>query len=94
MTAGNNGSGTPENDDPFAYLYRSEGGTGGDAGAAAPQPGVPRTSYNHVRAVGERRYGGQQGQQQGPPPHQPQQPPHQPSAHYAAPETVPGGRAA
>ncbi|MFP8887235.1 carbohydrate-binding protein [Streptomyces mangrovi] len=93
MTAGNNGSGTPENDDPFAYLYRSEGGTGGDTGAAASQPGVPRTSYNHVRAVGERRYGGQQGQQQAPP-QQPQQQAHQPSAHYAAPETVPGGRAA
>ncbi|MGY1452495.1 hypothetical protein [Streptomyces sp. SS8] len=91
MTAGNNGSGTPENDDPFAYLYRSEGGTGGDAGTAASQPGVPRTSYNHVRAVGERRYGGQQGQQA---PQQHQQPPHQPNAHYAAPETVPGGRAA
>ena len=25
MTAGNNGADTPENDDPFAYLYRSEG---------------------------------------------------------------------
>ncbi|SEQ25653.1 hypothetical protein [Streptomyces radiopugnans] len=93
MTAGNNGSGTPENDDPFAYLYRSEGGTGGGGGAAASQPGVPRTSYNQVRAVGERRYGGQQGQQQGPP-RQHQQQAHQSSAHYAAPETVPGGRAA
>ncbi|MEE1942341.1 hypothetical protein V1L54_23555 [Streptomyces sp. TRM 70361] len=89
MTAGNNGSGTPENDDPFAYLYRSDGSAGGGAGGAATQqPGVPRTSYNQVRAVGERRYGGQQPPQQ---PH-PQQP--QPNAHYAAPETVPGGRAA
>ncbi|MDG9706391.1 hypothetical protein [Streptomyces sp. DH37] len=93
MTAGNNGSGTPENDDPFAYLYRSEGGTGGGGGAAATQPGVPRTSYNHVRAVGERRYGGQQAQQQAPP-QQHQQQAHQPNAYYAAPETVPGGRAA
>ncbi|HEX5567523.1 MAG TPA: hypothetical protein VFY14_11465 [Streptomyces sp.] len=88
MTAGNNGSGTPENDDPFAYLYRSEGGTGdGAGGAAAHQPGVPRTSYNQVRAVGERRYGGQPSPQQ-------HQQPHQSNAYYAAPETVPGGRAA
>ncbi|HZG02611.1 MAG TPA: hypothetical protein VE546_03350 [Streptomyces sp.] len=88
MTAGNNGSGTPENDDPFAYLYRSEDGAGN--GAATQQPGVPRTSYTQVRAVGERRYGGQAGQQ----PQRPQQSPQQPNAHYAAPETVPGGRAA
>ncbi|MDT0544071.1 CBM35 domain-containing protein [Streptomyces lonegramiae] len=101
MTAGNNGSDAPENDDPFAYLYRSEGGQGGESGsapraggygypgpAAPQQPGVPRTSYNHVRAVGERTYGqqnqqGQQGQQG-------QQIPNQ-QAHYAAPETLPGG---
>ncbi len=88
MTAGNNGSGTPDNDDPFAYLYRSEGGTdGGAGGSATQQPGVPRTSFNQVRPVGERRYGGQQAQQQ------PQQP-GRPNAYYAAPETVPGGRAA
>ncbi|KPC66278.1 carbohydrate-binding protein [Streptomyces chattanoogensis] len=77
MTAGNNGADTPENDDPFGYLYRSEGGDGGAPGSAAGgparQPGVPRTSYNQVRAVGERQYGGQQ------------------NAHYAAPETLPGG---
>lgn len=126
MTAGNNGSDTPENDDPFAYLYRSEGDQGGQGGqggqsgqpgsgraggygypgpAARQQPGVPRTSYNHVRAVGERNYGqqsygqqipnqqpqgyGQQGQQgygqQG------QQGYGQQNAHYAAPETLPGG---
>ncbi|GAA2386714.1 CBM35 domain-containing protein [Streptomyces glaucosporus] len=91
MTAGNNGSGTPDNDDPFAYLYRSEDGTGGGAsGTATQQPGVPRTSYNQVRPVGERRYGGQQARQ----PQQPPQPPGHPSTHYAAPETVPGGRAA
>lgn len=118
MTAGNNGSDTPENDDPFAYLYRSEGDQGGQGGqggqsgsartggygypgpAGRQQPGVPRTSYNHVRAVGERNYGqqipnqqpqgyGQQGQQgygqQG------QQGYGQQNAHYAAPETLPGG---
>lgn len=110
MTAGNNGSDTPENDDPFAYLYRSEGEQGGQAGqsgsasrvggygypgpAAPHQPGVPRTSYNHVRAVGERTYG-QQNQQQY---QQGQQIPNQQAyggpgqqAHYAAPEPLPGG---
>ncbi|MFF7410659.1 carbohydrate-binding protein [Streptomyces lydicus] len=86
MTAGNNGADTPENDDPFGYLYRSEGGQGGAPGstgdgAATRQPGVPRTSYNQVRAVGQRQYG-QQSQQvtYG-----------QQNAHYAAPETLPGG---
>ncbi|MFG2097848.1 CBM35 domain-containing protein [Streptomyces sp. NPDC048612] len=86
MTAGNNGADTPENDDPFAYLYRSEGGEGGAQGSAgdgaARQPGVPRTSYNQVRAVGQRQYGQQAPQQvtYG-----------QQNAHYAAPETLPGG---
>ncbi|UGY92116.1 carbohydrate-binding protein [Streptomyces gobiensis] len=55
MTAGNNGTNAPEGDDPFGYLYRSEDGTP----TQAQQPGVPRTSYNQVRAVGERRYGQQ-----------------------------------
>ncbi|WP_369696753.1 hypothetical protein [Streptomyces sp. XD-27] len=129
MTAGNNGSDTPENDDPFAYLYRQEGEPSGQAqqgpaGAAAPrtggygypgpgtgtphQPGVPRTSYNHVRAVGERTYGqqvpsqhaqhgyGQQGAPQGSPQGYGQPGYNQPgygqqNAHYAAPETLPGG---
>ncbi|MEU3960084.1 carbohydrate-binding protein [Streptomyces buecherae] len=105
MTAGNNGSGVPQDDDPFAYLYRQEGGDGGAGqgtqgssrtggyGYPGPQqPGVPRTSYNHVRAVGERQYGGQQqyGQQQQQP--APQQggygyPQH--NAHYTAPEALP-----
>ncbi|MFI7103412.1 carbohydrate-binding protein [Streptomyces sp. NPDC050161] len=88
MTAGNNGADTPENDDPFGYLYRSEGGDGGAGatgdGGTARQPGVPRTSYNQVRAVGERQYGGQQ--------QAPQQPAYgRPHANYAAPETLPGG---
>ncbi|MEV5377085.1 MULTISPECIES: carbohydrate-binding protein [Streptomyces] len=82
MTAGNNGTGTPESEDPFAHLYRSEGGGSNESAPAAPQPGVPRTSYNQVRTVGSRQYG----------PRQPQ-PPHasQPAPHYAAPETLPGG---
>ncbi|MFF9401659.1 CBM35 domain-containing protein [Streptomyces sp. NPDC014744] len=89
MTAGNNGANTPEDDDPFGYLYED----GQASGAQSPrqggygyppvaQPGVPRTSYNQVRAVGERQYG-----QQAPP----QQPYGGPSAQYAAPETYPGG---
>lgn len=83
MTAGNNGNGTgtPENDDPFGYLYRSEGGEGGTDAPAARQPGVPRTSYNQVRPVGSRQYGQPAAAQR------PQHP------HYAAPETLPGGAA-
>ncbi|MFG2771893.1 CBM35 domain-containing protein [Streptomyces sp. NPDC048350] len=101
MAAGNDGANTPENDDPFGYLYADgqaagaqppgQGGGYGYPGPAA-QPGVPRTSYNQVRTVGERQYGGQQ--QYGPPPGQvPQQPAYgQPHPQYAAPETYPGGQ--
>ncbi|WP_225845464.1 CBM35 domain-containing protein [Streptomyces sp. HPF1205] len=78
MTAGHDG--TPENDDPFAYLYRSDGGEQPDPaqyqgqGPGQATPRVPRTSYNQVQRVGERRVpqpgAGQQGgygypQQQG-----------------------------
>ncbi|MEV6318919.1 carbohydrate-binding protein [Streptomyces sp. NPDC051776] len=113
MTAGNNGtgtpdgSGTPENDDPFAYLYRSEDGDGGTPATAAPtggygypgpaQPGVPRTSYNQVSRVGERRYGqgqyapGQQAHAQQTNGQQAQYG-QQANPHYAAPETLPGGQ--
>ncbi|MEV5595811.1 carbohydrate-binding protein [Streptomyces sp. NPDC052496] len=104
MTAGNNGAGTPEDDDPFAHLYRSEGGEGGTQGAAgggsaARQPGVPRASYNQVRAVGERQYGQRQYGQQQVPAQQPygqqgQQSYGRQNAHYAAPETLPGGNGA
>ncbi|WP_340560436.1 hypothetical protein [Streptomyces sp. GSL17-111] len=116
MTAGHNGTTPPEGDDPFGYLYRQEGGAPG----AAPQQGVPRTSYQQVRPVGERRYGTPQGSPAQPPqghgggygypPQNPQgahggtggygYPPQAspeaayPNAHYAAPETQPGGRAA
>lgn len=118
MTAENNGTGAaPEggDEDPFAYLYRQEGGAQQPA-APGQQPGVPRRSFNQVRAVGERQYGYGYPQQQqqrtggyGYPqqgsgyaqqqsgygyPQQPPPPQHQPSPHYAAPETVPGGRAA
>ncbi|MEU6079352.1 carbohydrate-binding protein [Streptomyces sp. NPDC047108] len=112
MTAGNNGtgtpdgSGTPENDDPFAYLYRSEGGdgdtqptapTGGYGYPGPAQPGVPRTSYHQVSRVGERRYGQGQYTQPGQQAYG-QQPPgqsaygQQANPHYAAPETLPGGQ--
>ncbi|MFJ8183517.1 carbohydrate-binding protein [Streptomyces sp. NPDC096105] len=84
MTPGNNGASTPEDDDPFGYLYAD-----GQANGAQPPSGgygYPN-SVNRVRPVGSRQYG-----QQGP---APQAPPQQgafgrPSAHYAAPETLPG----
>ncbi|MFD7230810.1 CBM35 domain-containing protein [Streptomyces sp. NPDC059881] len=101
MTAGNNGASTPEDEDPFGYLYADgqqagatpprQGGGYGYPGPAA-QPGVPRTSYNQVRTVGERQYGQPQAPQQpyGQVPHQ-QPYGQQPSPQYAAPETYPGG---
>jgi hypothetical protein len=97
------GANKPEDDDPFGYLYAdgqaagatppaSGGGYGypGQTAGGPPggQPGVPRTSYNQVRTVGERTYGGQRG----PVPHQPgpgQQPPYQ--AQYQAPEALQAG---
>ncbi|WDV52598.1 CBM35 domain-containing protein [Streptomyces coeruleorubidus] len=88
MTPGNNGASTPEDDDPFGYLYAD-----GQANGAQPPSGgygYPN-SVNRVRAVGTRQYGqqpqtaayGQAPQQQGGY--------SQPNAHYAAPETLPGG---
>jgi hypothetical protein len=95
MTAGNN-------DDPFAYLYRPDGGEGdadGDAAQSrtAAQPGVPRTSYHQVRRVGERRpapqqqtggygYPQQQSGGYGYPPQQPSQYAQQPPATQAIPQ--------
>ncbi|MEU5714888.1 CBM35 domain-containing protein [Streptomyces sp. NPDC020403] len=102
MTAGNNGASKPEDDDPFGYLYADGQAAGaqppgqggyGYPGPAAAQPGVPRTSYNQVRTVGERQrsYGQvpQQAYGQQPPPQQ--QAYGQPHSPYAAPETYPGG---
>ncbi|MEV5435006.1 carbohydrate-binding protein [Streptomyces sp. NPDC052682] len=88
MTPGNNGASTPEDDDPFGYLYAD-----GQANGAQPPSGgygYPN-AVNRVRTVGQRQYGqqaqtapyGQVSQQQntyG-----------RPNAHYAAPETFPGG---
>lgn len=96
MTAGNNGASKPEDDDPFGYLYADGQAAGaqppGQGGYGYPgpaaQPGRPRTSYNQVRAVGERQYG-----QVPPQPAYGQQPPQygRPNPQYAAPETYPGG---
>ncbi|MEW2397756.1 CBM35 domain-containing protein [Streptomyces sp. NPDC046862] len=95
MTPGNNGASTPEDDDPFGYLYAD----GQARGAQPPSGGYGYpNSVNRVRPVGERQYGQQAAQA----PQQsgqtaaygqvPQQGAHgQPNAHYQAPETVPGG---
>ncbi|MEU2425117.1 carbohydrate-binding protein [Streptomyces sp. NPDC007851] len=101
MTPGDNGASTPEDDDPFGYLYAD-----GQARGAQPPSGSGGYGYpnavSRVRPVGERTYG---GQQQAPQyggqtiPQQPggygQQQPggygQQPSAAYQAPETFPGG---
>ncbi|WP_445526822.1 carbohydrate-binding protein [Streptomyces cyslabdanicus] len=79
MTPGNSGASTPEDDDPFGYLYAD-----GQANGAQPPSGgygYPN-AVNRVRTVGQRQYG-QVPQQQGAY--------GQPSAQYAAPETLPGG---
>ncbi|UCM88755.1 carbohydrate-binding protein [Streptomyces marincola] len=85
MSAGHNGRGTPDegDDDPFAYLYRPEGDQP-QQGQGRPAPRQP--SYNQVRPVGERTFGGQQGYRG-----QQQPPQARPDAYYAAPETQPGG---
>ncbi|MFJ7341212.1 carbohydrate-binding protein [Streptomyces sp. NPDC101110] len=91
MTPGNNGASTPEDDDPFGYLYAD-----GQANGAQPPSGgygYPN-SVNRVRAVGTRQYGQQpQHAQTAPYGQVPQQQAaySQPNAHYAAPETLPGG---
>ncbi|MET7652697.1 MULTISPECIES: carbohydrate-binding protein [unclassified Streptomyces] len=90
MTSGNNGASTPEDDDPFGYLYAD-----GQANGAQPPSGggygYPN-SVSRVRAVGERRNGQQQTAQYGQPQTVPQQGAYgQPNAHYAAPENFSGG---
>ncbi|MGW5369161.1 carbohydrate-binding protein [Streptomyces sp. NPDC004009] len=90
MTPGDNGASTPEDDDPFGYLYAD-----GQARGAQPPTGgygYPN-SVSRVRAVGERQYAQPQagyGQQQTAVPQQ-QGAYGQPNAHYQAPETLPGG---
>jgi len=100
MTAEDNG--VPEDDDPFAYLYRGQ--EGDDARNVAQQPGVPRTSYQQATQVGRVQYGqprpqpggqsqapqypGQQSQAPQYPGQQPQQqyPGQQPQQQPAAPQ--------
>ncbi|BBC34286.1 hypothetical protein SGFS_055800 [Streptomyces graminofaciens] len=98
-TPGNNGASTPEDDDPFGYLYA-------DGQARGAQPPTGSYGYpnavNRVRPVGERQYGQQQAAAQAPtaqygqvPPQQPgygqQQGAYgQPNAHYQAPESFGG----
>ncbi|MFI0241609.1 carbohydrate-binding protein [Streptomyces sp. NPDC016845] len=100
MAPGNNGaSTTPEDDDPFGYLYAD----GQAAGATPPSGGGggygyphTRSSHHHVRAVGERQYGQQQVPQQQQQQTAAYQQPNaysQPNAYYQAPETLPGGGA-
>lgn len=86
MTAGNNGASTPEDDDPFGYLYadgQAAGATPPGGGGGYGYPGRS-SSYQQVRTVGERQYGQ--------PPAGPGQQMPQQNAHYAAPETLPGGQ--
>ncbi|MFJ9816812.1 carbohydrate-binding protein [Streptomyces sp. NPDC101151] len=89
MTPGDNGASTPEDDDPFGYLYAD----GQARGAQPPSGGYGYpNSVNRVRTVGERQYGQQQpGYGQQPTVPQQQGTYGQPSAHYQAPETLPGG---
>jgi hypothetical protein len=71
MTAGNNGVPPEEQDDPFAYLYRTEGDEATGGGAAAGQTGVPRRSFTEATRVGESSYGyPQRASQQQPPPYE------------------------
>ncbi|MFF4526340.1 CBM35 domain-containing protein [Streptomyces bluensis] len=95
MTPGSNGASTPEDDDPFGYLYAD----GQARGAQPPSGGYGYpNAVNRVRAVGERKYGQQAAQA-------PQQPGQtaaygqvpqqggygQPNANYQAPEAYSGG---
>ncbi|MEV6763507.1 carbohydrate-binding protein [Streptomyces sp. NPDC051105] len=98
MTPGDNGASTPEDDDPFGYLYAD-----GQARGAQPPSGSGGYGYpnavSRVRPVGERTYGGQQQAPQAPqyggnqtiPQQQPGGYGQPPSAAYQAPETFPGG---
>ncbi|MEU6224641.1 CBM35 domain-containing protein [Streptomyces sp. NPDC047042] len=102
MTPGNNGASTPEEEDPFGYLYAD----GQAAGAQPPSSGYGYpNSVGRVRAVGERQYGGPQAPQQQPPAAYGQTAPTaqygqavpqqqgvygSPNAHYQAPEAFGG----
>ncbi|MCX4906619.1 carbohydrate-binding protein [Streptomyces sp. NBC_00878] len=94
MTPGNNGASTPEDDDPFGYLYAD-----GQAAGAQPPSGGGGYGYpgsvNRSRPVGERQYG-QPAAPTAPTAQYGQVPPQQgtygqPNANYSAPEAFPGG---
>ncbi|MFI0091023.1 carbohydrate-binding protein [Streptomyces bobili] len=89
MTPGNNGASTPEDDDPFGYLYAD-----GQANGAQPPSGggYGYPSVNRVRPVGERQYGQQQTAQYGQQAVPPQQGAYgQPNGNHAGPENFSGG---
>jgi hypothetical protein len=80
MTPGDNGASTPEDEDPFGYLYAD----GQARGAQPPSGGYGYpNSVSRVRTVGERQYGQQPAPQQ--------QGAFGQSGAYQAPETLPGG---
>ncbi|MEU9186877.1 carbohydrate-binding protein [Streptomyces sp. NPDC048484] len=97
MTPGNNGASTPEDDDPFGYLYEDGKAAGAQPPSGGGGYGYPG-SVNRVRPVGERQYGqsaaqnaataqyGQVPQQQGTY--------GQPNANHSAPEAFGGAPAA
>ncbi|MFF0160152.1 CBM35 domain-containing protein [Streptomyces sp. NPDC005263] len=94
MTSGNNGASTPEDEDPFGYLY-ADGQANGAQPPSSVGYGYPN-SVNRTRAVGQRQYGQQQAPAAatapyGQVPQQSQATQGQPNSHYAAPETLPGG---
>ncbi|OQD55897.1 carbohydrate-binding protein [Streptomyces phaeoluteigriseus] len=89
MTPGNNGASTPEDDDPFGYLYAD-----GQANGAQPPSGggYGYPSVNRVRPVGERQYGQQQTAQYGQQAVPPQQGAYgRPNGNHAGPESFSGG---
>ena len=63
MTPGNSGASTPEDDDPFGYLY--EDGRANGAQPPSSGYGYPN-SVGRVRPVGERQYSPSTGQGQAP----------------------------
>ncbi|MDQ1037083.1 hypothetical protein QFZ75_003499 [Streptomyces sp. V3I8] len=96
MTPGSNGASTPEDDDPFGYLYEDGKAAGAQPPSGGGGYGYPG-SVNRVRPVGERKYGQAAAAptaQYGQAPQQ-QSTYGQPTASYsAAPESFSGGATA
>ncbi|MFJ2259769.1 carbohydrate-binding protein [Streptomyces sp. NPDC087844] len=96
MTPGNNGASTPEDDDPFGYLYEDGKAAGAQPPSGGGGYGYPG-SVNRVRPVGERKYG-QSAAQAAPTAQYGQVPPQQgtygqpnANANYATSENFSGG---